>query len=125
MVDPVTSGPSSPVGVASDVEGYWNPPELGPLSVPVQLAPLGQHATWSASSLVHLASVRQQTPVSSHGSYPPGQLPSRLKSSKMSYALPVCAGLAVMGCANGMVSIDRTLEARNVAAIHPEAFISC
>lgn len=84
-VEPVITAPSDvdvPVVVAEVGCGNMKPVDgasvpVVPVSVPVQLAPVGQQAILLAASRVHLVPSRQQTaefPSAEQGSYPEGQL---------------------------------------------------
>lgn len=101
------------------------PPPPPVVRLPVQLAPVGQQAILSASSRAHSEPCRQQMSVLSmfeQALYPAGQSPSRFNNRRrMSYAPLPDSG--VSGGENGRVSVDKTVEARNVAEIHPDNFI--
>lgn len=96
-VVPVIEGESEEVVEADVGWGNMNPSELDTVCVgdperdPVQLAPVGQHATWFAASREHVVPSRQHAPElprSVHALYPEGQLLSRLnKTSSTSAAL--------------------------------------
>lgn len=98
-----------------------------PVKLPVQLAPVGQQAMLLAASTEQLVPSLQQAPELPsfvHGLYPLGQLLSaRRRSWRTSKARSL--DLILSGAEKGAVSIESTLEGRNVAQIliHHEARI--
>lgn len=102
-------------------------PVEGPVRLPVQLAPVGQQAMLLAASFEQLVPCWQQAPELPrlvHGLYPLGQLLlDRLRIWRTSKARLLNSTFS--GAEKGAVSIDRTVEERNVAQIpiHQEARI--
>lgn len=102
-------------------------PVAVPVRLPVQLAPVGQQAMLLAASREQLVPSLQQAPELPrlvHGLYPLGQLLSdRLRIWRTSNARLLDSTLS--GAEKGAVSIDSTVEGRNVAQIpsHHEARI--
>jgi hypothetical protein len=99
---------------------------VAPVRLPVQLAPVGQHAILLAASREQFVPCLQQAfefPRLVHGLYPVGQLLSaRLRIWRTSKARLLDSALC--GAEKGAVSIERT-EGRNEAQtpIHHEARI--
>jgi hypothetical protein len=129
MVGLVAAALNWPVVVVADAvcgNMKLSDPVLGPVSRPVQLAPVGQQAMLWAASWVQVVPSLQHTfelPISVHGLYPDGQESALLRTWRTSKARLVVS--AFRGAWNGEASseCDSTVGARNVAQIHQDAFI--
>lgn len=130
-VDPVTDAAPLSVVVAVAPLGNMNavpvPVVFVPVRLPVQLAPLAQQAMLLASSREQFVPCLQhalELPSSVQGLKPLGQLfSSRLRMRRTSKARLLA--VAFSAAVKGAVSVEWTVEVRNVAAIqiHREARI--